>query len=259
MENNENLVLEGTENVEGTTTEETVVQTEESVKTYTDKEVDEIVGKKLARQEAKIRKEYNRKYGPLESVLKAGTGAESVEEMTDKFKQFYRAKGIDIPTEPTYSKNDLETLARVDADEIIKSGIDEVIEEADRLADLGAENMTAREKALFVKLTDHIKNTETSRELSKIGVTEDVYNSNEFKSFASKFEGSKTPITEIYEIYNKTQPKKEIKTMGSIKHTAAENGVKDFYSREEALKFTKADFDKNPALFEAVQKSMRQW
>lgn len=259
MENNENLVLDGTENVEGTTTEETVEQVEEPVKTYTDKEVNEIVGKKLARQEAKIRKEYNRKYGSLESVLKAGTGAESVEEMTDKFTKFYRAKGVDIPTEPTYSSRDMDILAKAEADEIISSGFAEVVEEADRLTEIGAENMTAREKALFVKLTDHIKNTETSRELSKIGVTEDVYNSNEFKSFASKFEGSKTPITEIYEIYNKTQPKKEIKTMGSIKHTAADNGVKDFYSRDEALKFTKADFDKNPALFEAVQKSMRQW
>lgn len=258
MENNENLVLDGTENVEGTTTEETVEQVTEPVKTYTEEEVNQIVGKKIARERAKIQKENKRKYGRLEDVLRAGTGKESVEEMTDTFADFYRSKGIEIPQEPTYSKSDMEILARVDADEIIKSGFDEVVEEADRLTEIGVENMTAREKALFVKLTDHIKNTETSRELSKIGVTEDVYNSDEFKSFASKFD-SKTPITEIYEIYNKTQPKKEIKTMGSIKNNTVDTGVKDFYSREEALKFTREDFDKNPLLYKKVCESMPKW
>ncbi len=255
MENNENLVTEEivTENVEQTTEE-----TQVSERTYTQAEVDDIVGKAKYRAREQERKKYDRQYGGLFNVLKAGTGKESVEEMTDTFADFYRGKGIDIPTEPTYSKSDLEVLARVDADEIIKSGFDEVREEADRLNELGVENMTAREKALFVKLTDHIKNTETSRELSKIGVKEDVYGSDEFKSFASKFD-AKTPITEIYEIYNKTQPKKEFKTMGSMKQTTVDTGVKDFYSREEALKFTKADFDKNPALFEAVQKSMLKW
>ena len=258
MEMNENLVTEVTENVENTT-EEVVEQVKEPVRTYTDEEVDEIVGKKLARQEAKIRKEYSRKYGNLENVLRAGTGKETIEEMTDTFSEFYRGKGIDIPTEPMYSKKDADILAKAEAEEIIESGFDEVIEEADRLNSIGVENMTARDKALFIRLTDHIKKTETSRELSKLGVTEDVYGSDDFKSFASKFEGSKTSIKEIYEIYNRTQPKKEIKTMGSIKQTTVDTGVKDFYSREEALKFTVEDFNKNPALFEAVEKSMRKW
>lgn len=258
MENNENLVLNGTENVEGATTEETVEQVEVPVKTYTEEEVNQIVGKKIARERAKIQKENSRKYGRLESVLRAGTGQESVEAMTDTFEKFYRGKGIDIPTEPTYSSRDMDILAKAEADEIISSGFEEVVEEADRLNDIGVENMTAREKALFVKLTDHIKNTETGRELSKIGVTEDVYGSAEFKSFASKFD-SKTPITEIYEIYNKTQPRKEIKPMGSMKQTTVDKGVKDFYSFEEANKFTREDFNKNPHLYEAVVKSMQKW
>lgn len=255
MGNNENLVTEEvvTENVEQTTEE-----TQQAVKTYTQDEVDAIVGKAKGRAKAQAKKEYDRKYGNLVNVLKAGTGKETVEEMTDTFSQFYRGKGIDIPTEPTYSAKDMEVLAKVEADEIIKLGYDEVVEEADYLNGLGAENMTERQKAVFVKLTDYIKDAETGRELSKIGVKEDVYGSDEFKTFASKF-SSKTPITEIYEIYNQTKPKKEIKTMGSIKQTTVDTGVKDFYSREEALKFTKADFDKNPTLFDAVQKSMLKW
>lgn len=259
METNENLVTDVTENVD-TATEESVEQVETPApRTYTQEEVNEIVSKRNARTEAKIRKEYNRKYGALENVLRAGTGQEDVEEMTNTFREFYESKGINIPTEPTYSNKDIEALARIDADEIIKSGFDEVVEEADRLNEIGFDNMTAREKATFVQLTNHIKSTEASRELSKIGVTEDVYESKEFKDFASKF-SSNTPITEIYEIFNKTQPKKQIKTMGSMKNNTTDSGaVKDFYSREEALKFTKEDFDKNPELFKAVCDSMHKW
>ena len=54
MFENENLVTEVTENVENTT--------EETPKTYTEAEfnakLDEVLGKKIARKEAKIRKEY---------------------------------------------------------------------------------------------------------------------------------------------------------------------------------------------------------
>ena len=258
MENMKDLEMEVSENVEGTATEETVEQVT-PVKTYTDEEVDAIVGKKLARREAKIRKEYDRKYGQLESVLKAGTGKTDVEEMTNTFRDFYEKKGIQMPTEPTYSARDIEILAGAEADEIIGYGFEDVVEEVDRLADLGIENMSAKEKAVFKRLAEYRQSTEKGRELAKIGVTEDVYNSKEFKDFASKF-SSNTPVTEIYEIYNKMQPRKEVQTMGSMKNNTSDNGtIKDFYTRDEALKFTKKDFDKNPALFKAVEQSMLKW
>lgn len=259
MENIKDLEMEVSENVEGTATEETVEQVEKPVKTYTDEEVDAIVGKKLARREAKIRKEYDRKYGQLESVLKAGTGKTDVEEMTNTFRDFYEKKGIQMPTEPTYSARDIEILAGAEADEIIGYGFEDVVEEVDRLASLGIENMSAKEKAIFKRLAEYRQSTEKGRELAKIGVTEDVYNSKEFKDFASKF-SSNTSVKEIYEIYNKMQPRKEVHTMGSMKNNTSDNGtVKDFYTRDEALKFTKKDFDKNPALFKAVEQSMLRW
>lgn len=252
MNENENLVTEQvTENVEHTT--------EETPKTYTQEEVDAIVGKRIARKEAKIRKEYDRKYGDLEEVLKAGTGKQSVEEVTDTFKQFYQKKGIQLPQKPSYSDKDIEVLARAEADDIIRGGYEEVVEEVDRLTKLGLENMTAREKAVFKTLAEHRNRTETGRQLAELGVTEDVYDSKEFKDFANKFNPS-TPIRDIYDIYAKTQPKKEFKTMGSMTNkTSADGTVKDFYTREEALRFTKKDFDKNPALFKAVEQSMLKW
>ena len=251
MLENENLAAEVAENAEQ--------NAEPSEKTYTQSQLDEIVGKRLARNSAKIRKEYDRKYGDLEAVLKAGTGKESVEEMTDTFKTFYESKGIKLPEKPNYSDKDLEVLAAADAKDVINSGDEDVTEELNRLTDVGFDNMTAREKAYFKVLAEHRQNTERHKELSKIGVTDDVYNSREFQEFASKF-NSNTPIADIYSIYTKTQPKKEIKPMGSMTNKTSEDGtIKDFYTRDEALKFTKADFDKSPELFKAVQDSMLKW
>ena len=257
MEDNKNLVTEVTENVEQPT-EETVVETPVE-KTYTQSQLDEIVGKRLARNSAKIRKEYDKKYGDLENVLRAGTGKESVEEMTDTFTKFYESKGIKLPEKPIYSDKDIEVLAKAEANDIINAGFEDVVEEVDRLAEIGLENMTAREKAYFKVLAEHRQTTERHNELSKIGVTDEEYNSKEFQDFASKFNPT-TPIAEIFNIYNKQKPKKEIKPMGSMTNKTSEDGtVKDFYTRDEALQFTKADFDKNPALFKAVQESMLKW
>lgn len=252
MENNENFVTEEvTENVEPTT--------EQTPKTYTQEEVNDIVGKRLARQETRIRKEYDRKYSGLEDVLKAGTGAESVEDAQDRLTKFWQSKGVKLPEKPNYSQKDIETLAQAEANNIISAGFEEVVDEVDRLTKVGVANMTPSEKALFKVLAEHRQEAERVQKLASIGVTEDVYNSPEFKTFASQFNPN-TPVENIYGLYAKTQPKKDIKPMGSMKNTdSGDNGIKDYYSFEEAKKFTKADFDKNPALYDAVRNSMAKW
>ena len=250
MENVENLVTEEvTENVEQTT--------EETPKLYTEEElnakVNEIVGKRTARNRAKIEKEYQRKYGDLTDVLRAGTGKENVEDMTDTFKKFYQSKGIKIPEKPSYSDRDIEVLARAEAEDIIRSGYDEVVEEVNRLTDLGAANMSNRERAVFKTLAEYRQKKERGIELSKIGVTEDVSESAEFKEFASKF-NSDIPITDVYDIYRKTQPRKDIKPMGSMKQSQ-DSGIKDYYTPEEIERLTMEDLD-NPKVWEAVRRSM---
>ena len=257
MLENENLVLNDTENAENTA-EEIQVETP-AEKTYTQSQLDDIVGKRLARNSAKIRKEFERKYGDLEDVLKAGTGKESIEEVTDTFTKFYESKGIELPKKPIYTDKDIEVLAKAEAEEIISAGYEDVVEEVDRLSEIGIENMTARDKAYFKVLAEHRQKTERHNELAKIGVTEEEYNSKEFQDFAKMFNPT-TPIADIYSIYNKQKPKKEIKPMGSMTNKTSEDGtVKDFYTRDEALQFTKADFDKNPALYTAVRESMTKW
>ena len=252
MENNENLVLE-TEKVE-TTTEETP-----QVKTYTQEEVDAIVGKRLARKEARIRKEYDRKYGELEEVLKTGTGEEDVGKIADTFRGFYEKKGVQFAKKPSYTDDDIKVLAQAEADSIIRAGYEDVVEEVDRLSDIGVENMTAREKAVFKVLAEHRQGAERAKELSSIGVTEEVYNSDDFKNFASKFNPT-IPVKDVFDIYKKTQPQKEYKTMGSMKSSPNEvNTIKDYYSPEEARKFTVKDFEKSPELYKRVVESSYKW
>lgn len=252
MENNENLVTEVTENVE-TTTEEMGGTEAVPEKTFTQSELNEIVKGAKARAKAQVRKEYDSKYRNLTEVLRAGTGAESVEEMTDKFAKFYESKGIKISREPDYTAKDIEVLATAEANEVIRMGYDEVVEEVDRLTDLGVDNMTPREKAYFKALAEHRQNTERQAELSKIGVTEEVYNSREFQEFASDYKPG-TPIEKIWNMFQKTQPKKDIKPMGSMKNTATKE-VKDFYSAEEISKLSMDEL-KDPVVWEVVRRSM---
>lgn len=251
MENNENFVNE-TENVAVTTEEAPKTYTQEDVDRMVKEKLDEVLPSKIARKEAKIRKEYDRKYGELEGVLKAGTGKQDVGELTDTFKQFYAQKGIKIPAKTDYTAEDIEVLAKAEADDIIAGGYDDVVEETDRLADIGYDNMTAREKRVFKTLAEHRQKVERSKELGKMGVTEDVYDSAEFKEFASKF-NSNIPITDVYDIYRKTQPRKEFTPMGSMKQ--ANRAVKDYYTQEEIERLTEEDLD-DPAVWEAVRRSM---
>lgn len=251
MENMENLVAPATENVEQTT--------EQTPKMFTQDEVNEIVGKAKARTKAKIEKDYQRKYGGLTDVLKAGMGKEDIGEITQDLREFYGKRGgVELPKEPSYSQKDLEVLAKAEADEIIRSGFEDVVEETERLAAIGVANMTAREKAVFKTLAEHRQAEERRQELGNLGASEDTINSQEFKDFQKKFTAD-TPLSDVYDIYKKMHPQKEIHTTGSMKHTAKDTGVKDYYSFEEASKFTKKDFDDNPALFKAVERSMAKW
>ena len=260
MYNNENLVpVEGAEKVEQTTEQTPRTYSEAEFNDAVNKKVGEVMGGKIARREAKIRKEYEQKYGDLVGILEAGTGKKGVDELNDTFSKFYESKGIKIEKKPTYSDKDNEILAKAEAEEIIRSGFEEVVDEVDRLTEIGAANMSQREKAIFKILAEHRRNAERGNELAEIGVTEDVYNSKEFKEFASMFKES-TPISKIYENYTKTQPKKEIRTMGSMKtNDSADNGIKDFYTIEEAKRFTQKDFENNPKLFEKVVESSHKW
>lgn len=274
LEDNKDVVVETTENVEEQATEKlvdgsTVAGATETVeeKLYTEAELNERVNKlladklggKLAQQERRLRKEFKQQLNRTETVLKAGLGVDTLEKATDKLEDFYKNKGIPIPDYSINAEYDMEAGAEKEANEIINLGYEDLVEEVNRLADKGVNNMTPREKLVFTKLAEERTKQESIKELAQIGVKLEALEDSDYKEFADKLNPSLS-AKEKYELYLKIKPKPKVETIGSMKGTTSkDNGVKDFYTYEESLKFTKADFDRNPELFKAVEKSMLKW
>ena len=238
-------MFEANENLE----KEEVV--EEAVETFTKEQVDEMIAKKIARKEAKIRREYEKKYGRAETVLKAGLQKDNFEEAVTELENYYTQEGVNIP-KTQYSQRDTEILANAEANEIIESGYDDIVEEVDRLARIGVENMSTSDKIIFQKLAEERKRIEDENDLSSIGISKDSL-TDEFKNFAKNLD-PKMSTKEKYEFYLKYKPKKEVRKMGSME-SGPTNKVKEYYTAEEISRLTDEELD-NPQIWEAVRKSM---
>ena len=268
MENNEELVTEVTENVveqpteevvEGTTeptVEETVEKVEEPVRKYTDADVDDIVNKKLYRQKQKLERDFEKqmsKYKRAEEVLNAGLGTSNIEEATNNLANFYKEKGIEIPEyKQTENEFDLEAGAEKEAKNIIDSGYEDIAEEVDRLAEIGLDNMSKRDKIMFGILAKERERLDSEKEIASLGVSKEELESAEFKAFSDKYPS--LSLKDKYDLYSQLKPKKIENKMGSMKNGAA-SVVKDYYSPEEIAKLTEDDLE-NPQVWNAVRNSM---
>lgn len=273
MEDNKDLVVEETnENTDAQTVEEiedTNQLEEEAVeeqepteepeeqindKKYSDEELDAIIKRKLARQESKLRREYDKKYSRLETVVNAGLGTENVEQATEKLEDFYTQNGVKIPEAHKYSEEETNLLANAEADEIIKSyTYKELVDEVDALADIGVDNMTERDKIVFMKLAKERQKQEEQKDLLSLGINKKDIEDSEFKEFSNKL-NPELSLKEKYELFLQVKPKKETKKMGSMQ-SGATSKVKDYYTAEEIERLTDEDLD-NDAVWEAVRKSM---
>lgn len=273
MQNNEELVVNSTENVEEQATEElvdgnnatdtveTVIEEPVEEKLYTEsefnKKLDELIPKKLAKQERKLKKDYEKKlkdYEYAEQVLNAGMGTKDINEAINNLKEFYEEKGISIPKyyeQP--NQYDMEAGAEKEANSIIESGYDDIVEEVDRLASIGVDKMTPRDKIIFTKLAGERERIEQEKEITDLGISKEDINSEDFKDF-SKYLDPSMSLKEKYDFYQKTKPKKEIESIGSMKNVEP-NVVKDYYSPEEIAKLTDEQLD-NPKIWEVVRRSM---
>ena len=275
MEDNNELVTEVTENVdelateelvdggtepieEETVEEETTEEVNEPVKTYTDAEVDEIVKKKLYRQEQKLNRELNKQlssYKRAEEVLNAGLGTSNIEEATDNLTNFYKEKGITIPEyQPTYNEYDMEAGAEKEARETIESGYDAIVEEVDKLASIGLDKMSKRDKVMFNILAQEREKIENEKEIASLGVSKEELENEDFKAFSNKY--SSLSLKDKYELYSQLKAPKIENKMGSMKNGATST-VKDYYSEEEISRLTEEELN-NPQVWEAVRRSMTQ-
>ena len=136
---------------------------------------------------------------------------------------------------------------------------DEIVEEVDRLANIGVEKMSEMEKKIFSRLAEERTKLQEEKSLASIGVGREVIDSKEFIDFAGKLNPNLS-LEEKYEMYSRFNPKPKGKPIGSMKgNISKDNGVKDFYTYEESLQFTREDLDRNPELFKALEKSMLKW
>lgn len=251
--------IELTDTTDTTETEEKVVEEKKEVKTFTQDEVDKIVRKRLARQEKDYQKELS-KYKNVETVLNVGLGTSNIDEADSKLREYYKEQGLNIPepTNPGLSDRELQILGEAEADEILELGLEEAEQEANRLARKGHSNWNAREKATFNKLAQTLNREKQKHELTSIGADTNILDSKEFKEFASQFAPSAN-IKNIYNLYSNQGNKKENKEkIGSVKNDKS-NGLEDFYTYEESLKYSKEDLDKNPELFKRICDSMSKW
>jgi len=255
------------ENEEGIELTDTASNEEKKeVKQYTDEEIEKLVNDrvnsilptKIEREKRKLEKVYNEKlskYEETESILSAGLGTKDITESNQRMREFYEEQGINIPAytqKPRYSEDDERTLGESDAEKIIALGYDEMQDEANRLAEIGTNNMSPRERVVFTKLAAELTRQNQVKELAQIGVKEDMLNDSNFKSFASQFD-SKTPIKKVYEYYTQLQPKKQIENPGSMKGN--KETEKTIYTDEEISKLTLDDLDK-PGVWDKVRKAM---
>jgi hypothetical protein len=288
-ENNEEVVVndvpetsEKSENAEETldevvvnasqdeTSQDTVVETnpeedmEKRIEEEVNKRFEEKISARIARDRASQERKYNKelaKYKQLENIINAGLGVNNIDDAISRTSNFYKEQGIDIPEfQDTFSERDQKVLARADAQEIIDLGKEEMESEANRLSNIPLDKMTVRERTMFDTICAELSNLKNIDELKTKGYDTEILKTKEFQDFRNQF-NFKTPISTIYEMYNKFYGKevKQPSSPGSAKTSTTDNVIKEYYTPEEARKFTEEDFDRNPKLYEAVEKSMLQW
>lgn len=271
----ENDVVDTTENVEEQTTEEIVdganVTTEQSEKTYTEADfekalndrINELLPRKIERARAKLERENAEKiskYERMESILQAGLQTNNTDETISRLTDFYSKQGVEIPQEKaSYSERDIRTLADGDAKEIIDAGFDEIVAETNRLAQKNPDDMTLREKLAFQTLATERKRQESIQELNKIGVGIEELDNKEYRDFAEKLNPNMSE-KDKYEMYLKFKPKKKVEPIGSMKgNDSSKEELKDFYTFEEAQKFTQKQLLEHPEIIDIIQKSTSEW
>lgn len=246
---------------EDTETEETLDTQEQDIKEetrYTQEEVNSIVKDRLDRFKKKEKEEL-RKYKYLEDIVKAGTGTSSIDEAIKETADFYRGNGLDIPEFTNLSEEDEITLGRNDATAFLDLDYQDLKEEVDRLANIPRDQRTVREQAKLNVLGIERTKRDNIEKMKAKGYDTSVLDTKEFKDFSDQF-NTDTDISKIYEMYQKVYGliPKQPSSPGSVK-TSTTGEVKEYYTPEEAKKFTEEDYDRNPALYEAVQKSMLRW
>lgn len=234
-------------------------QIEEKANALFEQKVEERLIRDRVQRERRQNKELA-KYKQLENVIKAGLGVDNLDEAINRTSEFYKEQGIDIPEfNDIYSERDEKILAKADAQEIIELGKEEMEAEANRIASIPEAKRSLREKTIFNTLCKELISLKDMEELKSKGYKTDILQTKEFSDFRNQFNVN-TPISTIYEMYNKVSGKtvEQPRSPGSAKSTTTVKQIKDYYSPEDFDKLTDEELN-DPKIMKIVDKSRLQW
>lgn len=263
-EKEEGIELTDTAEAEEVNTTSTDDEKEEVKKTLRDllrenpeyqEEYNSMLKTRLDREDKKHQKELS-KYRDTENVLRTTLNLKDGDDTNAKLREYYEAEGVKLPEaiKPGLSSGEIEAVAQYNAKQIIDSGFDEMKSEANRLANIGYNNLNESEKIIFNTLCEKLQYEKDRKELLQLGAKEDLLNDKNFVEFKSGFNSNK-PIKDIYDMYMKLNQEKTVKeNPGSMKNSEI-NPTKDFYTMEEIEKLSDEQLD-DPKIWEAVRKSM---
>lgn len=252
-------VQETTQEVETPSQEDIERMIEERANKKTEEQIEQRLIRDRISRERKQNKELA-KYRQLENVIKAGLGVDNLDDAISKTSEFYKEQGVTIPEfKDVYSERDEKILAKADAQDIIELGKSEMEAEANRIASIPEAKRTLREKTIFDTLCKELIGLRDMEELKSKGYKTDVLQDKEFSDFRNQFNVN-TPISKIYEMYNKVSGKtvEQPRSPGSAKSTTTVKQIKEYYSPEDFDKLTDEDL-RNPKIMEIVDKSRLQW
>ena len=279
--NNENEIVLDDEEVIEVNQDDSTTESNNSdgVKTYSEEEVEQIKANlkkeyddnsqkifdsRWAREKEKFEKN-NAQLFQIEDVLTKQLGATDRNDLVKKLGDFYN---VDIQSRSNkLTERQERILAREDAKDIEALGYNEMVSEANRIASIPKDQRTIHDDVVFESLAREITEQKNKKELNEKGYDLAILEDDKFKNFRSKLNYN-TPITEAVDLYNLMAKGKSIEakpkpvkpaSAGSTKSNVTQTQLKDSYTYEEAMRFTKADFDKNPELFKRVQDSMINW
>lgn len=254
-------VQEFTETVEQPNEDELERQIEERA----NKIAEEKIEARLIRDRVKREREdaqIKAKYEQLENIMKSALGADDIDDVITKSKEFYKEQGISIPelvNKSSLNERDEIVLAKADAGDIIKLGKAEMEQEANRIASIPEAQRSLRDKTIFNDVCQELIKLNDEGSLKSKGYDVNVLNDKDFSSFREQF-NLNIPVAQIYEMYQKVNGNKPVqpKSPGSAKTTQTNNEIKEYYTPDEVRKFSEEDLD-NPKLMKAIEKSMQLW
>ena len=255
----EEQVRDTTQEVETLSQEDIEKMIEERANKKTEEQIEQRLIRDRINRERKQNKELA-KYKQLENVIKAGLGVDNLDDAISKTSEFYKEQGVTIPEfKDVYSERDEKILAKADAQDIIELGKSEMEAEANRIASIPETKRTLREKTIFDTLCKELIGLRDMEELKSKGYKTDILQDKDFSDFRNQFNVN-TPISKIYEMYNKVSGKtvEQPRSPGSAKSTTTVKQIKEYYSPEDFDKLTDKELN-DPKIMKIVDESRLQW